>query len=174
MKKILFTFVICCFAYPLFAQIPFVGATPIFAEPAKKTPSTYNGHYSDVNPLSSGTFETTTKSSNVQKSNIDSQSMWFKAIRISFNDDEWQDCNIKILISADDSTIKIFANKTHTIHLYNVEHEGYIEDAYIKTWNGRDENGEKCLLDILMLDNAVMLNIEHENFSVRYGIIPDE
>lgn len=174
MKKILFTFVICCFACSVFAQIPFVGATPIFAEPARKTPSTYNGHYSDVNPLSSGTFETTTKSSNVQKSKRNPQRIWFKAVSIAFNDEEWRNCDIKILISTDDSIIKIFANKIHTIYIRNVKEEGNFEDAYIKTFDCIDENGEKCLLDIAMLDDAVMLNIEYENFSVRYGIIPDD
>ena len=128
------------------------------------------------NPMDSlcwGTRNSTTMFSNVQKSKRNPQRMWFKAVSIAFNDEEWRNCDIKILISTDDSIIKIFANKTHTIHIRNVKEEGNFEDAYIKTFDCIDENGEKCLLDIAMLDDAVMLNIEYEDFSVRYGLIPD-
>lgn len=173
MKKILFTFVICCFAYPLFAQIPFVGATPIFAEPARKTPSTYNGHYSDVNPLSSGTFETTSKSSNVQKNKTNYNGSWYKAIGICFNNGEWEDTNLKILIG--DDMITIFAKETHTLRVGEMYDEGRLdESSYYTSYKCVDDENKNCLLDILTMDDAIMLNIEYPNFSVKYGIMPDE
>lgn len=173
MKKILFTFVICCFACPVFAQIPFVSHQSVFAEPVRVTPPTNIGHYNPMDPLGLGTRKTTSKSSNVQKNKTNYNGSWYKAIGICFNNGEWEDTNLKILIG--DDMITIFAKETHTLRVGEMYDEGRLdESSYYTSYKCVDDENKNCLLDILTMDDAIMLNIEYPNFSVKYGIIPDE
>ena len=101
---------------------------------------------------------------------------WYRAIAVDFEDGKGlRDCNIKILL-VDDYTIKIFANKTVTLTSYGI-HEDYDDkDKGMKyrTFKCIDEDGEKCLVTIAMMEDLTLLRIEYDNFSVHYGIIPDE
>ena len=91
---------------------------------------------------------------------------WYRAIAVDFEDGK----------GLHDYTIKIFANKTVTLTSYGI-HEDYDDkDKGMKyrTFKCIDEDGEKCLVTIAMMEDVTLLRIEYDNFSVNYGIIPDE
>jgi hypothetical protein len=176
MKKILITFVMCFIGYTMFAQVqnlPFVGFKAEPAQTVKKTPPPTNiGYYNPGDPLGLGSRPSQSKPSNVQKEKVNYKGSWYKAIGVQINDGKWEDTNMKILIG--DDMLTVFADETHTIRVGEMYDEGRLdENSYYTSYKCVDDKGKKCLLDIITSDDSILLNIEFEKFSVRYGIIPD-
>lgn len=100
-------------------------------------------------------------------------SWWYKANAICFDDEEWEECDIRILIK--DDCAKIYANETHTIRIIDIYDDGiYDESTTYRTWKCVDQEGDECLLTIVIGDIATMLSIQYQDFSVNYAIIPDD
>lgn len=172
MKKILITFVMCFIGYTMFAQLPFATHKSVFAEPVRVVPPPSNTGKNIYDPLGLGSMSSQSKPSNVQKEKVNYKGSWYKAIGVQFNDGKWEDTNMKILIG--DDMLTVFADETHTIRVSEMYDEGRLdENSYYTSYKCVDDKGKKCLLDIITSDDSILLNIEFEKFSVRYGIIPD-
>lgn len=172
MKKILITFVMCFIGCTMFAQLPFASHKSVFAEPVQVAPPQSNTGKNIYDPLGLGSIPSQSKPSNVQKEKVNYKGSWYKAIGVQFNDGKWEDTNMKILIG--DDMLTVFADETHTIRVSEMYDEGRLdENSYYTSYKCVDDKGKKCLLDIITSDDSILLNIEFEKFSVRYGIIPD-
>lgn len=101
------------------------------------------------------------------------QNSWWYANAMCFDNEEWEECDIRILIK--DDCAKIYANETHTIRIIDIYDDGnYDENTTYRTWKCVDQEGDECLVTIIIGDIATMLSIQYQDFSVNYAIIPDD